>query len=39
MSNGDCAARDRHKCGCGESFESTDRLLEHAREAHGLFVH
>jgi hypothetical protein len=27
-----------HRCGCGETFESTDELLAHAREDHGLFV-
>jgi len=25
-----------HTCTCGESFDSTDDLLEHAREVHGL---
>ena len=28
-----------HTCTCGESFASTDDLLEHAREAHGLGVY
>lgn len=27
-----------HRCGCGETFESTEALLAHAREEHGLFV-
>jgi hypothetical protein len=27
-----------HTCSCGEAFESTDALLEHARESHGLNV-
>jgi predicted small metal-binding protein len=27
-----------HACTCGEQFETTDDLLEHAREAHGLEV-
>jgi len=27
-----------HTCTCGERFESTDDLLEHAREAHGIGV-
>jgi hypothetical protein len=27
-----------HTCSCGEEFESTDELLEHAREAHRLSV-
>jgi len=27
-----------HTCTCGEEFETTDDLLEHAREAHGLSV-
>lgn len=25
-----------HQCSCGESFESTAALLEHAREEHGF---
>jgi hypothetical protein len=25
-----------HTCTCGESFDTTDQLLEHAREAHGI---
>jgi hypothetical protein len=25
-----------HTCTCGESFESTDELLAHAREEHGI---
>jgi predicted small metal-binding protein len=28
-----------HVCTCGEQFETTDDLLEHARESHGLSVH
>lgn len=27
-----------HTCSCGASFESTDELLEHAREEHGLLA-
>lgn len=27
-----------HACSCGEEFDSTDALLEHAREEHGLSV-
>jgi len=27
-----------HTCTCGEKFETTEALLEHAREAHGLSV-
>ncbi|CCQ33984.1 hypothetical protein HLRTI_002012 [Halorhabdus tiamatea SARL4B] len=27
-----------HTCSCGESFETTEDLLEHGREAHGLHV-
>jgi len=27
-----------HQCSCGESFDSTEELVEHAREEHGLFV-
>jgi hypothetical protein len=27
-----------HTCSCGEQFDSTEALLEHAREAHGLSV-
>ena len=27
-----------HSCSCGEQFETTEKLLEHAREAHGLSV-
>jgi hypothetical protein len=23
-----------HRCGCGETFDSTEALLEHAREVH-----
>jgi len=28
-----------HVCTCGEQFESTEELLAHAREEHGLWVH
>jgi hypothetical protein len=24
-----------HRCSCGETFESTEELLAHAREEHG----
>ncbi|WP_255568322.1 hypothetical protein [Salinarchaeum sp. IM2453] len=24
----------RHRCECGETFESTEELLEHVREVH-----
>lgn len=27
-----------HTCSCGESFESTEALIEHAQDAHGLSV-
>jgi hypothetical protein len=27
-----------HACTCGEEFNSTDELLEHAREDHGIGV-
>ncbi len=27
-----------HVCSCGESFDSTADLLEHAREAHGITI-
>lgn len=27
-----------HTCSCGEQFETTEALLEHARETHGLDV-
>lgn len=27
-----------HTCTCGEEFETTEDLLDHAREAHGLSV-
>jgi hypothetical protein len=27
-----------HVCTCGESFETTDALVSHARRDHGLFV-
>lgn len=27
-----------HTCSCGEQFETTEELLEHAREEHGLDV-
>ncbi len=27
-----------HTCSCGKQFETTDDLLEHARETHGLSV-
>jgi len=25
-----------HECTCGETFASTDELLDHARDVHGL---
>ena len=28
-----------HTCGCGEEFDTTEALLEHARTEHGLWVH
>ncbi|SFR98736.1 hypothetical protein SAMN05216559_2089 [Halomicrobium zhouii] len=27
-----------HTCSCGERFDTTDELLEHARDEHGLSV-
>lgn len=27
-----------HTCGCGGEFDTTEELLEHAREEHGLSV-
>jgi hypothetical protein len=27
-----------HRCSCGETFDSTEELLEHAREDHGFTV-
>ncbi len=27
-----------HTCSCGEQFETTEALLEHARESHRLSV-
>jgi len=27
-----------HTCSCGEEFDTTEELLEHARESHGLNV-
>jgi len=27
-----------HSCECGEQFDSTDELLEHARVEHGLTI-
>jgi predicted small metal-binding protein len=28
----------RHTCSCGKQFETTNRLVEHARSEHGLRV-
>lgn len=28
-----------HQCTCGETFDTTEDLLAHAREEHGLWVH
>jgi hypothetical protein len=28
-----------HQCSCGESFDSTEELMTHAREEHGLFTY
>jgi hypothetical protein len=38
MATEDGTAPDAHRCSCGATFESTEQLLEHAREEHGLFV-
>jgi hypothetical protein len=27
-----------HTCSCGEEFESTAELLEHARSDHGIWI-
>jgi hypothetical protein len=27
-----------HTCSCGEQFDTTEELLAHARESHGLSV-
>jgi predicted small metal-binding protein len=27
-----------HTCSCGEEFETTEELLEHARSEHGVWV-
>jgi len=36
------ATRERstayHTCGCGKEFDSTEELVEHAREEHGILV-
>jgi hypothetical protein len=31
--------RSAHQCSCGASFDSTDELLAHAREEHGIWAH
>jgi hypothetical protein len=28
-----------HQCSCGETFETTEDLVAHAREEHGLWIH
>jgi hypothetical protein len=28
-----------HRCSCGESFDTTEDLVVHAREEHGLYAH
>lgn len=34
MSTQQSAPTGAHRCECGETFESTEELLEHAREVH-----
>jgi len=34
MSTHQPSAAASHRCGCGETFESTEALLQHAREVH-----
>lgn len=28
-----------HTCSCGEQFETTEELVAHAREEHGMWPH
>lgn len=30
------SAPSYHQCSCGETFDTTEELLAHAREAHGF---
>lgn len=39
MSTGHQTTQSYHLCSCGETFETTAALLEHAREEHGLYIH
>lgn len=32
------APESYHVCSCGETFESTDELVEHGREVHGILL-
>ena len=39
MATGQRTPTAYHACSCGESFESTEDLVVHAREEHGLWIH
>ncbi|SDZ80402.1 hypothetical protein SAMN04488065_0443 [Haloplanus vescus] len=34
MSTQQPSATEAHQCGCGETFDSTEELLDHARTVH-----
>jgi hypothetical protein len=34
MSTQESTPASLHRCGCGETFDSTEELLEHVREVH-----
>jgi hypothetical protein len=39
MATGQCASSGFHACSCGERFDTTEELVVHAREDHGLWIH
>ena len=39
MAAGQTSTSAYHTCSCGKAFETTEDLVAHAREEHGLWVH
>jgi hypothetical protein len=39
MATGQTTSTTHHRCSCGETFETTEDLVAHARDEHGMWIH